>query len=258
MWRRRLRVWGHTVKASSLDRLVCLLLHKARMMGQPERELLKRLVSPGMQVADIGANLGLYTLLLAELTGSTGAVHSFEPEPELFRALRSNCRRNDMSQVMPYNCAAGAEPGEVTFYRSLFNSGDNRLGDLGWTGQALRVRQVRLDDVLIGQRLHFVKMDVQGYEMHVLRGMERLIECSPELMILFEFWPRGLRAAGTRPEDLPRYLQQRGFRMYHHVEGRLQPITAFAQLAEKLPGLAHADLLASRQPLPAALERGEN
>src|SRR5262249_46032464 len=150
-----------------------------------------------MRIVDVGANLGLYTLLLARLTGPAGQVHAFEPEPTLFRALARNCRRNAAANVTAVNYALGAGSGRIPFYRSLFNSRDNRLGGLGWKGRGVEVEMARLDDVLPDPRVDFVKMDVQGYEMQVLRGMEGIFEASPGLAIYFEFWPLGLRAAGT-------------------------------------------------------------
>jgi FkbM family methyltransferase len=245
-WRRRVRVWGHTFKATSLDRLVCLLLHRCGLMGKEDRRLLRRLVRPGMEVVDIGANLGLYSLLFAELTGPTGRVHAFEPEPTLFKALQRNLQRNGAANVRAVNLALGNCPGRVAFYRSLFNSGDNRLGDMAWKGQRLEVEQVRLDDALPNRRVDFVKMDVQGYELKVLEGMDGVLEASPEVSIYFEFCPADLQAAGTPPEAILEHLQQRGFRVWHIDKGVFREVRGMAGLAGRVKGRQYTNLLASR------------
>jgi FkbM family methyltransferase len=246
IWRRRVHVWGHTVRATSLDRLLCLWLHRAGMMGRAERAFLEATIRPGMRIVDVGANLGLYTLLLARLTGPAGQVHAFEPEPALFQALTRNCRRNAAANVTTVNCALGAGSGRIPFYRSLFNSGDNRLGGLGWKGRGVEVEMARLDDVLPEPCVDFIKMDVQGYEMQVLQGMERIIEASPRLMLYFEFWPCGLRSAGTDPAALLDFLFQRGFRIDDVEDGIPTPITGFGCLERRLTGEKYTNLLASR------------
>jgi FkbM family methyltransferase len=245
LWRRRVRVWGSTVRASSLDRLVCLLLHAGGLMGKHDRLLLGELIEPGMHVVDVGANLGLYALLLARLVGPRGRVHAFEPEPTLFQALQSNCRRNGADNVSPVNCALGATAGSVAFYRSLFNSGDNRLGDLSWKGERLEVRLCRLDDVLPDRPIDFVKMDVQGYEFQVLQGATRLL-AQGRPSVYFEFWPAGLRAAGTQPLEVLAHLADRGFELFQTEGGRLERVGDFGELERRLPGLRYTNLLARR------------
>ena len=129
LWRRQLNVWDQCVRAASLDRLVFLALHRTRLLGAEEAQLLRNLVGEGMQVVDIGANIGLYTLLLSRLAGKTGRVFAFEPEPNLFLTLRDNCETNAALNVTPYQCAAGDSNGLAIFQRSALNSGDNCLGE---------------------------------------------------------------------------------------------------------------------------------
>jgi len=245
LWRRSVQVWGHRVRAASLDRLLCLWLHRTGLMGRADRRFLESHVTSGMTVVDIGANVGLYSLLLAKLT-APGKVFAFEPEPQLFRVLAENTRHSGLANLTLCNQALGECDGRVCFYRSAFNSGDNRLGGLGWKGQGVEVEMTRLDAALPEPRVDFIKMDVQGYEMGVLRGMEGVFEVSPRLSIYFEFWPAGLRAAGTDPEEPLDYLRHRGFRVYEIVGAALKPVAGFAALRERLVGSRYTNLFASR------------
>lgn len=253
VWRRSINVWGRSVKASSLDRLVCLLLHRAGLMGATERVLLPQLVKPGMTAIDIGANVGLYSLLLSQLIGSEGTLFAFEPEPALYASLTKNRAKNQADNIRTFNCALGEAPGRVSFYRSILNSGDNRLGNFGWQGQQLEVEMVRLDDVLPQHRIDFIKIDVQGFEGFVLRGMDRVFAESPNLTIHMEFWPHGLRNAGTEPRELLEQLARRHFNI-HLIDGeKLMPVDDFAALERNIPGKQFVNLVASRVAVSQAL-----
>jgi FkbM family methyltransferase len=246
LWRRRVHVAGSKLTATSLDRLLYLWLHRCGLMGAEETCLLHRHVRPGMRVIDVGANIGLYTLQLARLAGETGQVFAFEPEPTLFRAMRNNCIANAARNVTPINLALGAHPGRVQFQRNAFNSGDNRLGGLGWGAEEVEVEVARLDDVLPEPRVDFLKMDVQGYEFEVFRGMDRVFATSPALEVFFEFWPFGLTTAGSDPNELLDYLCARGFRIFHPERARLVEVTDRSALLASLPGRKFTNLLASR------------
>ncbi len=68
-----------------------------------------------------------------------------------------------------------------------------------------------------------------------MKGLSGLIE-SPQLQIYFEFWPQGLRSAGTGPEELFRFLYERGFKIFHpSKEGKWKPAEAYSKIPE-LPG----------------------
>jgi len=94
MWGHTVEVWGNRITATSLDRLLNLYLHRYGLRGEEEKQFLERHVKPGMRVLDIGANQGIYSLLMSRLVGPSGHLHCFEPDPRLFASLRENCRRS--------------------------------------------------------------------------------------------------------------------------------------------------------------------
>jgi len=224
VWKRMVQVWDLVIQAPSFDRWLYLHLHRLRLMGREEKEFLEGILRPGMHVADIGANLGLYALLMARLVGPAGKVFAFEPDATMNHALRQNVRANAASQVEVFACAIGAETANGILRRDLFNSGDSRLepkdakakvaGPVGEDGAVSTVAIRTLDESLPGQRLDFIKMDVQGWEGHALRGIDNLLGTNPHLVIYFEFWPKGLRSAGSCPAELKQILASRGLHVY--------------------------------------------
>jgi FkbM family methyltransferase len=251
IWQRAITVWDSRVRAASLDRLVFLALHRAGLMGKEEAELLKKLVRPGMQILDVGANIGLYTVLLSRLTGAVGRVFAFEPEPHLFGILCENCGTNGANNVTPFQCAAGEANRRAAFQRATFNSGDNRLGASKSGAESIEVEVARLDDVLPVRTVDFIKLDVQGHELSALRGMEQLLASSPDVRVLFEFWPAGLRAANATPKLLFQFFQDRNFRIYELEGGQTCQLDAPAALVAKLGARRYTNLLASSKPLTA-------
>jgi FkbM family methyltransferase len=200
-----------------------------------------------MQVVDIGANIGLYTLLLARLAGKTGRVFSFEPEPNLFAVLCENCAANRAHNVTPFQCAAGDSNGRTTFQRSAFNSGDNRLGQARAETTAIETEVARLDEVLPVREVQFIKLDVQGHELGALSGMQEVIAASPDVRVLFEFWPAGLREAGTPPEALLDFFRARGFELYQTKGASVRHLKDSQQLISGLGGKQYTNLLATRE-----------
>ena len=249
IWHHELKVWNQRLRATSLDRLVFLGLHRLGLMGKEEARLFEKLVEPGMLTVDIGANIGLYALLLARLVGADGRVFAFEPEPELFAMLCENCAANGAGNVTPFQCAAGETNGRATFQRAIFNSGDNRLGPTRADAQPIEVQVERLDDVLPVRAVQFIKIDVQGHEFAALSGMTELLSASPDVRVLFEFWPFGLRAANAAPESLIDFFRDRGFELYEMKAGCLQHIANPSRLLTEVQDKQYLNLLASRTPL---------
>src|SRR6516162_367375 len=99
IWKRRLRVFGHLFRAPTLDRLATLWMHKLKILGREEIHILRQLLRPGMTILDVGANQGLYTLLVADLV-CPGKVFAFEPEPILYQQLVKNVAVNKVDNVV--------------------------------------------------------------------------------------------------------------------------------------------------------------
>lgn len=246
-WRIPVAAWGGRFHAPSADRLAYLWLHKLGIMGG-ERVLLEAQVQPGMAVADIGANIGLYTYLLARRVGARGLVHAFEPNPALFSSLEANCRTNGVANVRLHNVALGARDDTLTLRRARFNSGDNRLSrrEAAPASGGVPVPVRPLDAVLEGRPLDFVKIDVQGWELEVFKGMRGQLAGSRSMRIYFEFWPAGLRSAGSVPAELLAFLEQYGFRLYRTENHTLTPLDDGDDLERSLKGTKWTNLMAVR------------
>lgn len=144
------------------------------LLGTYEREqtrFFERLVQSGQQVLDVGANTGYYTLLAARRVGALGRVVAFEPDPANLRVLREHVLANRLPQVIVLPLALG-ETSAVASFGSGTGSGTRRLCAAG----DLQVEVRRLDDLAEEFNLapQHVKIDVEGLELAVLRGGERL------------------------------------------------------------------------------------
>jgi FkbM family methyltransferase len=216
-------------------------------MGSDERNFLSRHVTAGMTALDIGANIGLYSIFLAELVGTEGKVFAFEPDPVLFEVAIANAQQNEKDGIIKlHNLALGSEAAPGVLYRTSFNSGDNRLKASPAHQDAVAVHIARLDDLLPDVKIDFIKMDVQGWEAEVLRGMERILRTNAKLTIYFEYWPEGLRRAGehlSAPIDI---LRQNGFQVFLPDQG--EPLTdrQIENLGQKYTGNRFVNLLAKR------------
>jgi len=250
LWQREIRVWERTLRAASLDRLVYLGLHRLGWMGEDEDRLLCRLIKPGMEIVDIGANIGLYSLRLAALTGETGRVYAFEPEPELFATLLRNCAANKTTNVVPFQCAVGNSNGRAALARSAFNSGNNNLAPR--KAGTVEVKLVRADDVLPAVAIDFIKVDVQGYELAALAGLKGVLTSNPGIRVMFEFWPAGLYAADTEPKALLRFLVDLGFTIYSADGSNLSELADPLSLIRRLGNNGYTNLLASRTGVPTS------
>lgn len=248
-WRQRLRVWDFTVTAPTFDRWLYLWMHRAGRMGRDEAAFFQRVLRPGLHVADVGANIGLYSLLLARLVGPAGRLYAFEPDALMAGALRRNLAANGITQAEVFESAVGAATGTAVFQRNAMNSGDNRLG--ATTGTALHseqtsVRVCALQDALQGRRLDFIKMDVQGWEGEALRGVAGLLDANPQLQIYFEFWPHGLRLAGTEIAQLAATLRDLRLHVTLADAGPDAPAVDLLALDRSLAPKAFTNLLARR------------
>jgi FkbM family methyltransferase len=173
-----------------------------------ERQLLRKILFPGAIVADVGANIGIYSEFLSGCVGLAGMVHSFEPSPDNFRRLCAATRK--LSNVLLSQAAVGEHSGESKLYISEKLNVDHRtyLAD-GDSRHMVPIQMVALDDYFKpGQRVDLIKMDIQGYELHALRGAKRVLEENTDINLLLELWPSGLKQARGSWEELVETLKR--------------------------------------------------
>jgi FkbM family methyltransferase len=247
-WKRTLRVWDFDFKAPSLDRLAARFLHKFGLLGKSERRFFEKHLRPGMNVVDIGANQGLYSLMFSRLVGETGKVIAFEPEPDMFAALETNISANSIQNVECHRLALSSEPRQAMLSRSLIHGGDNRLssGHSAHVSTKKLVSLVTLDEIVDDRRIDFIKMDVQGWEWEVMRGTRATLRRNPAIGIHFEFWPAGLRQSGCEPLEMLQFLSQQGFQIHHHRDGGETLVQDFPRLLRELSKNQFVNLYARR------------
>jgi FkbM family methyltransferase len=178
-----------------------------------ERNLLRRVLFPGAVAVDAGANIGVYSSFLSRSVGPTGEVHSFEPAPENFKRLHAATR--GLANVRANSAAVGERTGKSQFYVSENLNVDHRAyAPVAESRSAIDVEMVALDDYFQpGATVDLVKLDLQGYELHALRGAKRLLSENSEVKLLLEFWPHGLESAGVHWRELVQLLRGLGMRV---------------------------------------------
>jgi len=136
---------------------------------------LRRLLQPGMVFCDVGANLGVFTLMAARQVGPQGRVFSFEPVPDNFAILRRNVEANHYANVVCIPKAAAQHNGKSRLFLSRFCGSHSLVGGpTEYRGEFLEVETVRLDSVPGLDRIDVLKIDVEGAELEVLEGLGNL------------------------------------------------------------------------------------
>jgi FkbM family methyltransferase len=191
-----------------------------------ETAVFQKIVKQGMTVVDVGANIGYYTLMAAQLVGDTGTVFAFEPDKRNFEILSRNVALNGCSNVILVPKAVSAKSGRERLFVDKNNLGGHSLSKTNVNvDSVLMVEVTSLDEFFEKTRkeIDVIKLDIQGLEMNALRGMEKTIKNSWNLVILSELWPNGLKNAGSSAEEFLEKLRQYGFEIFLIGE-KLEPI----------------------------------
>lgn len=181
--------------------------------GRPdwwEFAFIEKLLRAGDTAADVGANVGIYTLFLAKCVGAGGRVHACEPDPANLVLLKRQVERNQLSQVQLVEAAVGDRVGVARFA-----AGQDTVGHLA-TGPGpgtIEVPLTTLDAVYPEAGPVFVKVDVEGFELDVVRGAQRLMARGRPLAWQLELLDHG---PGRRPDDVARLLRDHGYAFFRY------------------------------------------
>jgi len=185
-------------------------------------DLLKKTVKPGDVFLDLGANIGYFSLLVANNSPSVRVI-SFEPVASLFQNMNDNISLNNIKNISTVNAAVGEISGE----EELFVSAPDNLGmssfhqPENYSGNKERVKVVSIDDWFKTSRLpkiDLIKLDIEGSELGALKGMKGVLQKEKPILIV-EVNPETLSMFNLKPSDIYDYLKQLNFEGFLILEG---------------------------------------
>jgi FkbM family methyltransferase len=223
------------------DTIVSKNLATRGIYESAETEIVRREIKKGDMVLDIGANIGYYTLIFAELVGENGKVFAFEPDPDNFALLNKNVQINNYHNVVLIKKGVSDKNGMAKLYLSEKNKGDHRIYDLFDGRKFVEIETIQLDDYFrdYKEKIDFIKVDIQGAEVSAFHGMRNILEKNQNVKILTEFWPEGIRNSGANPEEYLQFFTERGFKMYD-IGGKMEKIKSIG-VPELLETYTHGD-----------------
>lgn len=169
------------------------------------------MIEEGQTVIDVGAEIGYYTVLFAELVGKKGHVYAFEPERRNFELLKKNVKLNEFKNVTAFPKAVADAVGARELFLNPENRGNSSFFASPSIKEHVEVPTIRLDDLCnkLETPIDFVKIDVEGAELLVLRGMRSILN-QKKAKILIEVVPRK-HASWTKSWELFEKLRTKGF-----------------------------------------------
>jgi FkbM family methyltransferase len=195
------------------------------------RNVLLRLLEPGMTVVDVGANIGLHTLAAARRVKPNGRIYAFEPAPTTFESLRQTIMMNGIGDVADARMlAVGARAERRTLYLHPISGHNSMYPTKGDEERRLGSIEVDVDtlDALIppDRGIDLVKIDVEGAELDVLAGMARIIADNRDIAIVAKFRPSCFERAGVTAEQWFREFQKFGLAPYaiKELSGECRPV----------------------------------
>ena len=190
-------------------------------------QLWQKGIAPGTKVVDIGAHVGVYSLFAAQAAGTEGQIWAVEPNPVSRRLLVKNVRSNGLQNVTVIASALSDRNGTSTLH---VRPGDRMQSSLvavdAGSEHDVSVRVARLDDLIPPDiDIDIVKMDAEGSEPAILRGMARLL---PKVrMMIIESNANCLYQARSSPDALHAILMTSGFEV-HLIDEQSQRLSPWS------------------------------
>ena len=218
-----------------------------RLLEDPYAALLRRFpeLLHGGNVLDVGANIGYTALLFSRAIDPGFKVYAFEPDEFNFRLLH---RASARGRIQAIRSAVGDADGSAELWINPRHHGDHRIVTSA-SSNTVRVPLITLDTFVANQHapfpVRFIKVDVQGYELAVCRGMERTLAQNPQAAVALEYMPQALRELGFDPGELLQWIVEKKYRIQIlEANGALQPAAP-----DRLPADGYLDLLLTHDKL---------
>ena len=188
----------------------------------------------GGNILDVGANIGYTARVFSRAVDPESKVYAFKPERFNYALLqRSSRARRAGERIVPILSAAGDRDGTIALWENEHHHGDHRILTEQFRESAAPSGSVatpilKIDTFIEKQSgefpVRFIKVDVQGYELPVCKGMEQTLTGNPRAILGLEYMPEAMRELGFSPDDLLAWLRQRDYQAYTlEKRGRFRP-----------------------------------
>lgn len=175
----------------------------------PDRLFFRRFLKKDDVCLDIGANIGLLTIVAAQTVGQNGTVFSVEAHPRTYRFLEENLRLNRLNNVTKYNMALGNQEGFLSFSDRISDDTNHVL----LNGNGLRIPVTTFDNITRDMdRINLLKLDIEGYEKIALQKACRTLDITD--CICFESYDKQFERYGYNSTDLIAIFKKASFNIY--------------------------------------------
>jgi FkbM family methyltransferase len=229
-------VFGNLTKRSKIANYIVLLdmnesIQRSIYLEEfepEETEWFYSLVKPGMVIVDVGSNVGYYSLISSYLVGGLGEVYSFDPSNYAYKKLNETIRENHITNIKLFNIGLSDHPEErelllrdIALHSPSFCYGDEYPTTPIGTSKLITLdcfaEEAGIDHI------DLIKIDVEGMEMNILKGMTRLLQQNKVHRIMIEFNGYWLKLTKTSQSDLDAFLKQCGFEIEFKKEYQCRP-----------------------------------
>ena len=177
---------------------------------------------------DVGANIGWYTLVLATIADANAQIISFEPCKQTYEFLAENIKINRMHSVTAIRKGVSDTNERKVLYLGYDNSLHSLLPLTGLAKSVENIETIRLDDYFKNENLNpnkvkFIKIDIEGYELPAMQGATDILKHCP--LIMMEYSPAFMKQGGFNPQDLINFMHSYDYRGYYLIRGDLHEAT---------------------------------
>ena len=190
------------------DSILCRMIYEG--FENDELIFVQKLLKRGDTFIDIGANIGLFSLYASRQVDGTGAVYAFEPTPETFERLKANCGLNNTQNI--YNQQTGLSDKKDVLKLNVSKDGRDGWNTFaanpeGHFAESAMVDVITLDEFIVErkidvQKIHMIKIDVEGWEIPVIKGALKTISEANNIVMMVEFKDKNYAGAGFKCANL--------------------------------------------------------
>jgi len=240
----------HLIYFDANDRILFELFAPDELYEKSTVNLIKEQFKKGMNVINVGANVGYLTLFSARAVGSEGKVFAFEPHPKNVEFLKKNVSINNYDNIQVIQKAVSDKTGKTTLLDNI-SSVWHSLGSKERSGfRRIEIETTTIDDFLQENKtkIDFLIVDAEGSETNIIQGMKNTIAENPNLKIIAEYNPLTLEFVGSSGEKLLDKINELGFSIYLIDENKndIKPITK-NKLLKKFPVYTFTNLYLTRE-----------